>query len=575
VGAFIAVAALAAEWALKSARRSVRWVWMVAIVATVALAAVAPLRNQTKIAIAIRVPELVNVVPVATPRMSLMERVLSNANSLKRSVADAINTPVHLAASLIARAPHSIESAIELSALASSLLALLALALTYLRFARARLKWPRAKLHGETVRIAPDVGPAVMGFAPPEIVVPQWVLSRSDHEQRLLLVHEGAHVRANDPALLLVACLAVAVMPWNAALWFMWSRLRLAVELDCDRRVLQSGVETPSYGLLLVELSGLHSSAGSNNSIFAMPAFAGRASHLERRLLAMTARPGKFNVLRRFGALSVVAFSLVAACESKMPTSAELSQMDAKKVAEKLDKAGVQTEFTVNGKHVTASEAKAIPAERIDGIAIAMSDKARAKSVVNIRLKEFDVVGGAPKSASGKQFLALSLHDSAGNTRIIADTIVFKPIGGNDSIVFAKAFGKDTAGRGTSFLIKSASRPANDSMSDVDKAPQGKTGAEKTASSRGPIIIVDGVRMGEVEQEQPLTESAHTAIRLKSTNAADRTIVILNGEEVTNARMMALNPDTIATIEVLKGDAARKLYGDRAVNGVIIIKTKH
>jgi TonB-dependent SusC/RagA subfamily outer membrane receptor len=39
--------------------------------------------------------------------------------------------------------------------------------------------------------------------------------------------------------------------------------------------------------------------------------------------------------------------------------------------------------------------------------------------------------------------------------------------------------------------------------------------------------------------------------------------------------MKNLNPDDIESIEVIKGDAARALYGERAAGGVIQITTKH
>jgi TonB-dependent SusC/RagA subfamily outer membrane receptor len=39
--------------------------------------------------------------------------------------------------------------------------------------------------------------------------------------------------------------------------------------------------------------------------------------------------------------------------------------------------------------------------------------------------------------------------------------------------------------------------------------------------------------------------------------------------------MEDLNPGDIDRIEVIKGDAARALYGERAAGGVIQITTKH
>jgi TonB-dependent SusC/RagA subfamily outer membrane receptor len=38
--------------------------------------------------------------------------------------------------------------------------------------------------------------------------------------------------------------------------------------------------------------------------------------------------------------------------------------------------------------------------------------------------------------------------------------------------------------------------------------------------------------------------------------------------------MPDLDPDDIESVEVIKGDAAARLYGDRGANGVIQITTK-
>src|SRR5690606_6470707 len=132
---------------------------------------------------------------------------------------------------------------------------------------------------------SPDAGPAVVGFYPMQVVVPEWICSRPAREQQLVLAHEREHVLARDPLVLLGACVAVSIMPWNPALWFALSRLRLAIEIDCDRRVLQQGASAVTYGSLLLELSAFPSSLGST-----VPALSYHRSHLERRLIAMTSR---------------------------------------------------------------------------------------------------------------------------------------------------------------------------------------------------------------------------------------------------------------------------------------------
>ena len=48
----------------------------------------------------------------------------------------------------------------------------------------------------------------------------------------------------------------------------------------------------------------------------------------------------------------------------------------------------------------------------------------------------------------------------------------------------------------------------------------------------------------------------------------------MDGELINKAILDNLNPETIASVNVLKGNAAMALYGDKGSEGVIMIKTK-
>ena len=104
--------------------------------------------------------------------------------------------------------------------------------------ARQRRQWREAIVSGEPALLSPTTGPAVVGLLSPRIVLPGWALGLDAASLDLILRHEREHVRAHDQWLMRVAVLAVTVMPWNPLVWWMASRLRLAVELDYDARVL-------------------------------------------------------------------------------------------------------------------------------------------------------------------------------------------------------------------------------------------------------------------------------------------------------------------------------------------------
>ena len=277
------------------------------------------------------------------------------------------------------------------------------------RVRRLRRAWPDQLLQGTRVRVSPNAGPAVMGISPPEIVVPAWILDRTNEEQRLVLAHEQQHVLAQDPLLLLLACLAVTVMPWHPAMWYLWSRLRLAVELDCDRRVLRAGAAPLDYGRLLIDLTG-HRSALSSG----IPAFSYSATHLERRLLAMTSQPSRFRVVRRISGALVASLAILAACESNLPTSAEIRGMDVAGATKRAVAMGVDTlqvTYLVDGERVTREAADKLAAERIATIDVARGT-GHSGAIVKVR------------TLRGDSILIRNVNDTATKARTAFDGLL-------------------------------------------------------------------------------------------------------------------------------------------------------
>jgi beta-lactamase regulating signal transducer with metallopeptidase domain len=180
-----------------------------------------------------------------------------------------------------------------------------------------RASWKLATVDGHTTWIAPDAGPAVFGLMQPRIVLPEWALLLGDAERGFVLRHESEHIRAGDPRLLLVAGLVLVAMPWNPALWWMMRRMRLAMEIDCDARVLRGTDAIREYGIMLL--------AVCERRARALPLVASLTEQralLERRILAMTAsRPSYPRVVS--GVLSLVACAAaIAVAQTPVPQGA-------------------------------------------------------------------------------------------------------------------------------------------------------------------------------------------------------------------------------------------------------------
>ena len=153
------------------------------------------------------------------------------------------------------------------------------------RIARMQRTWRPAIVAGVPVLVSHDVGPAIVGLVHHTVVVPAWVETLSPAEQQLVLTHEREHVRAGDPLMLWSATLLAMACPWNVALWFALRRVRHAIELDCDARVLRARPDARAYCTLLMDV-GERTLAG----VAPIAALAEPASLLERRVVAMTTR---------------------------------------------------------------------------------------------------------------------------------------------------------------------------------------------------------------------------------------------------------------------------------------------
>jgi TonB family protein len=174
--------------------------------------------------------------------------------------------------------------------------------------------WRPANLDGEAVLVSRDAGPAVVGFRKPTIVVPEWVLELDASLRALVLQHEREHRDRGDPRLLLCALAVVVAMPWNLALWYCMVRLRSAMELDCDSRVLRAYPDTRLYGSLLLAVAQRADRAGLLTA-----ALTESSSLLGRRIQAMRSPIARRRLTLTL-ALAAFAVTLTAvACEVQPP----------------------------------------------------------------------------------------------------------------------------------------------------------------------------------------------------------------------------------------------------------------
>ncbi len=288
-------AALAAERAARQWRARSRWIWMLTILASLAIPTVIA-------SVSVQVPSLL------TPTVSRKITALREMTS----VHVAPLTWVRERTANSATAPN-LNQMLQRSWVIVSAALFAALVLNGAQVFWRKRRWRMGTVAGASVYIAPDVGPAVVGLLRPRIVVPTWLTETSLSHQAMVIAHEQAHLAGHDPQVLTVALFLLVLMPWNLPLWWQLHRLRYAIEVDCDARVLERGLDTRQYGEMLIDVS-------QRPSVYvgAVAAMSESRSFLEERITIMVRDPARWGAVTTvlFGGL---ALALVAVAAQVVP----------------------------------------------------------------------------------------------------------------------------------------------------------------------------------------------------------------------------------------------------------------
>ncbi|MDQ2888950.1 MAG: M56 family metallopeptidase [Gemmatimonadota bacterium] len=489
-------AAVLMEHALKLWRWPLRGVWAASLLATVALAGRAIIRQSNSAESATQLVSIRSVRSLAHAQPGVLENI--------RMLTGAITSFPLSAAGYVARLGGSAPNGALIALWCTASLSMLGfICFVYIRIGFERRRWTVAQFAGQRVHVAPHAGPAVVGLLRPEIVIPQWMLDSSAGDPGLVVMHEMEHRNAHDPLLLAAAWALVALIPWHPGAWYCLARTRLAIELDCDARVITHGASLRTYAELLVNQARVRLGAPLHLWLGATSLLE-PSSHLERRLNAMihptdsSVAPRRFGrLLRTFPLLAIASTVAIAACESHVPTAADISGLDvasAERDARQASMIGAHpVVYYVNGAHVSADTARAIEARNISSISVVTRNEASKQQEIRI------TTIGAPITG-----------DSARALKTVRVTL----------------------------------------------APGGAATVRPYGAPSGSDIRV--------------------TVHPRAFDPSEAPAIVIDGAPSTAEAMNALNPSTIATVDILKGPAAMRESTDPlAKNGLIRITLKH
>ncbi len=72
----------------------------------------------------------------------------------------------------------------------------------------------------------------------------------------------------------------------------------------------------------------------------------------------------------------------------------------------------------------------------------------------------------------------------------------------------------------------------------------------------------------------PAAQDAARQYQARAEVSAQDPLILVDGREIAGDALRSISPDSIQTVEVIKGATAVRLYGERASRGVILVVTK-
>ena len=371
------------------------------------------------------------------------------------------------------------------------------------------------------------------------------VISRKDLEEngREILIHELAHIRHRHSWDLLVAEICIFFQWFNPASWLLKQELQNIHEFEADETVIKEGVDAKQYQLLLIKKAvgtRLYSMANSFNH-----------SKLKKRITMMLKeKSSPWARLKYLYVLPVAAIAVTAFARPEV--SGKVEEISAVKVNDLA--AIVETKVAESvGDTTKPADVKFVPVEagkQLKGTPV------------------FEVVEEMPEFPGGGMSAFMDYIKK--NMRYPASA---KEYGTQGRVIVQFVVDKDGSIK-ESKLLRSVDKELDaEALRLISSMPKWKPGKQNgqpvAVRYTVPVMFrLDGDKLEETSSADGITVRGIGAGNGKSP------LYVVDGSEVTPAVMGALNPDKIEGITVLKGKSATELYGEKGMNGVVLITLK-
>lgn len=380
-----------------------------------------------------------------------------------------------------------------------------------------------------------------------------------------IIRHEEFHIRQKHTIDILLSELLTIVFWFNPFAWLLKNALKENLEFLTDKLVLQTGIDPRHYQYNLLKVSTLDNNISTANHFHFLK--------LKNRIVMMNkdqSAPGR--LVKYLLLIPVVAVLLMAFSERK-----ELVQVLQQKVAQ--DTLPVKTEEV---KEILISVHKG----DADSITTINVEKKKDTEQVTITLKNgkqevYNLRNEKDRSEFEKKYGKLIRTDSI-TIKVPVPPAVSSPVSPAapppppppaEPVLNTKGYFISIADdKGECIVL------VRDKTKKIVKAlpltewDQNKSTLEKKYGTIPPVKETTVLLMTDASKDGPGNPypSGDSKLLLK-----DGILIIVNEKEMpAGFDVNSINPEQIATIDVLKGDGAVQRYGEKGKNGVIEIRLK-
>jgi beta-lactamase regulating signal transducer with metallopeptidase domain len=383
------------------------------------------------------------------------------------------------------------------------------------------------------------------------------VISENDYDEngREIVLHEIAHIKRGHSTDMIL-CEIVKIVHWfNPAAWLFKQEIKNIHEYQADDAVIKSGIDAATYQLLLIKKAvgeRLYSIANSFNH-----------SKLKNRITMITKK--KSTLWSALRVLYVLPLSLVAVAAF---ASEEITSVMAP-VSEVKIKDFIQADTIKIKKSTSGNDSKKVIFNDSKQTSNNDSKQAAGNTIIikttdNKRVELDTIIIRRSVNDSTRAVIKTKINtfvytsDSVKNNRVA--TFSSKNGDSLNVLLFVDGVEKDTM-----FIKQIDSKD----IKEVRVFRGAKATAEFGEKAKNGVVVI--TTKGDFKESKG-TLSANVAVRVS--DRSDNPLYVIDGVVQDRASSKDIEPKSISSIKVLKGEAAIKEYGEKGKNGVILITLK-